>query len=183
MEGLKAAPAGRESRQAAETRRGLAALTGLADGETDRIEAAEQELAAIVDATETAIQTILEATEDVDRVIGEVAAAADPVVAEQLAEAMEAITRIYQASTFQDITGQRIAKVVRTLSFIDTRLTALSELWRDGGEVAETAPGNGAAPAGSEPELPEGWDDSHLLNGPQLENEGIGQAEIDKLFD
>jgi chemotaxis protein CheZ len=183
IEALKAAPAGTPPRQADETRRELAALTGRADGEPDRIEAAEQELAAIVEATETATQTILEATEDVDRVIGEVAAAADPVVAEQLAEAMDAITRIYQASTFQDITGQRIAKVVRTLSFIDTRLTALSALWSDGGEAAETAPANEAAGADSEADLPEGWDDSHLLNGPQLENEGISQAEIDKLFD
>jgi chemotaxis protein CheZ len=177
-------PAG-DSLRAEETRRELAALAGHGEGRIDRIEAAEQELAAIVEATETATQTILEAAEEIDRVVGEIAAGADPVVAEQLTEAADAVVRIYQASTFQDITGQRIDKVVRTLAFIDARLTALSHVWQEDREPAGPAqPGPDAASAADDgAEAAEGWDDSHLLNGPQLDNQGISQAEIDKLFD
>lgn len=173
--------------QIAQTRRELSAMTGRSDGGVDQIEAAEQELAAIVRATETATQTILEAAEEVERVISEVSTSGgSPVIAEQLSEAMEAITRIYQASTFQDITGQRISKVVRTLAFIDGRMNALSSLWGVGSDAGapdsasrQDSPGD-AVDGSSETE---GWDESHLLNGPQLENQGISQDEIDKLFD
>ena len=176
-----------DSEQIAQTRRELSAMTGRNEGGVDQIEAAEQELAAIVRATETATQTILESAEEVERVISEISTSGGcPVIAEQLSEALDAITRIYQASTFQDITGQRISKVVRTLAFIDGRMNALSSLWGVNGDSgmssSPVAPDTAGTSVEASPET-EGWDESHLLNGPQLENQGISQAEIDKLFD
>jgi chemotaxis regulatin CheY-phosphate phosphatase CheZ len=39
--------------------------------------------------------------------------------------------KIYEACNFQDITGQRINKVVRTISFIEERVTAMLALTTD----------------------------------------------------
>ena len=78
--------------------------------------------------------------------------------------------RIFEACSFQDITGQRVTKVVKTLSHIDERLTTL--LAALGAELADIP---------VEPEnQPEG--DAALMTGPALEGEGIDQDEVDALL-
>ena len=62
--------------------------------------------------------------------------------------------------------NQRISKVVDTLTFIDERLDTLLEAY---GGVADSAP------VTEEVEDP-------LLNGPQLEGEGISQDDVDSMF-
>ena len=52
-----------------------------------------------------------------------IGAKADP---ETSAALLDAVTRIYEASAFQDITGQRITKVVRALQHIEGRIAALA---------------------------------------------------------
>jgi chemotaxis protein CheZ len=87
----------------------------------------------------------------------------------QLAEAMLiAVTRIYEASAFQDITGQRITKIVRALQHIESKLQTL---------VDECAGDDGAVE--SEPKV---TGDAALLNGPQLGKNANSQSEIDLLF-
>jgi chemotaxis protein CheZ len=158
-----------------ETRRQIAGITAATAGGVDRITAAGCELDAIVAATEAATQTILAAAEDIERVVEDVTATAgSPIVGQQLGEATDAVTRILQASTFQDITGQRIAKVVATLGFVEERVRALAALW-DAPDAP--APAAAAAPDAAAPE------EEDLLEGPQLDNRGITQAEIDALFD
>jgi chemotaxis protein CheZ len=124
------------------------------------IPSATDELAEIVSHTAQATHDILDACEQLEALQG---------VAPDKAEAlMAATTRIYEACAFQDITGQRIAKVVTALQLIEARI---------GKARASFAPEVGP-PASSEPAAP-----AVLLNGPQLPGNAISQSAIDALFD
>jgi len=85
------------------------------------------------------------------------------------------VTNIFEASNFQDITGQRINKVVKTLKHIEAKIDALVEAM---GEEADGAQGT-KAPA---TDMSEPADDETLLNGPQLPEAAIDQDEIDRLL-
>lgn len=129
------------------------------------IPSATDELDAIVGATAAATNEILDAVETVEAV-------ANAVPAEQ-AEALRGVTtRIYEACSFQDITGQRVTKVVKTLKTIDDRVTAIISTF--GERVA-------VIPRAAPPPAPTG--EAALLNGPQLPGGGVDQASIDALFD
>ena len=79
---------------------------------------------------------------------------------------------VFEACSFQDITGQRITKVVKSVTYVEDRVNTLIEVWgKDEIDKIEFK---------SEKEKTE---DEALLQGPALEGEGITQAEIDKLFD
>jgi chemotaxis protein CheZ len=130
------------------------------------IPSATDELDAIVDATARATNEILDAVETVEQVAGQVSA--------EQAEALTGVTtRIYEACSFQDITGQRVTKVVTTLKTIETKVNAIL------GTFGANEP-RMRAPAPPAPE-PEG--EAKLLNGPQLPGNGVNQASIDALFD
>ena len=126
------------------------------------IPAATDELDAIVSATEQATGAILDSAETIER-------AADSLDGEAREALCGAVTRIYEACNFQDITGQRIGKIVRALKHIEQKVGALVEAYggSDGGR-----PCREPAPA-REPEL---------LNGPALPGEASTQAEIDALL-
>ncbi|MFN4089515.1 MAG: chemotaxis protein CheZ, partial [Alphaproteobacteria bacterium] len=85
----------------------------IAELDTDEIRrqhipAATDELDAIVAATEEATGTILDCAEQIESV-------ADGLDADAQATLRDATTKIFEACNFQDITGQRIGKIVRTL--------------------------------------------------------------------
>lgn len=141
--------------------------------EHDRLVVAGEELDAIVKATEQATNSLLTNAETVDRAAAAIlASSTDPVVAEHAAEIQDAIVRMFEACNFQDITGQRIGKVVRTLGFVEERVAAMIQAW--GEEAFRNLP---------RPEEVTGNEEAKLLNGPQLEGRAISQAEIDALFD
>ncbi|MFN3131328.1 chemotaxis protein [Roseibium sp.] len=143
----------------------------------NKIPDAGRELDAIVEATENATNTIMEAAEEI--------MAADPsdsVAYQDLVS--NKMIGIFEACTFQDITGQRISKVVETLRFIDERVTSFIEQLR--------------IPASFETEIEETDEERRkrelILHGPQHSGEGVSQndidallgdsqADIDKLFD
>jgi len=129
------------------------------------IPSAADQLDAIVDATAAATNRILDGVEAVERV----AEAVPPLHAEAL---RRATTRIYEACSFQDITGQRVTKVVATLKIIEGRVGAIMATF--GQLPAEDRP----APAA--PDAPGG---PGLLDGPQLPGGGVSQASVDALFD
>ena len=130
----------------------------------DYLPRATDELDAIVEATAEATNGIMDAVELVEDVMGR-ATGAD---ADKL---MDATTRIYEACTFQDITGQRITKVVRMLKHIEEKIDAMLGV----------APPMAPVAAAVEPtEAP--VSDEDLLNGPGLKNEAKSQAEIDALL-
>ncbi len=123
-----------------------------------RIPRAGQELAAIVQATEEATGAIMGAAEEMMN--------ADADVLKSVVD--NACMRIFEACAFQDITGQRVAKVVGTLDFIEKRLTALcaTSLGSDQDDAVQN----------------EDEDNDPLLNGPALEGEGIDQNTVDDLL-
>jgi chemotaxis protein CheZ len=143
------------------------------DAEDDRLIAVTFELDAIVSSTERATETILEASERIEAIAREIQAhATDSYVSRLVEDISETIGGIFEACNFQDITGQRITKVVKTLKYVEARINAMIDIW--GSEnIADISP-----------KIVEEHhdDDSKLLNGPQLENKGISQDEIDKLF-
>lgn len=142
------------------------------------IPTAADELDAIVEATEKATNQIMDAAEVLEEIEGAVA----PEIADRL---QDATTRIYEACTFQDITGQRITKVVRTLKMIEERIDGLVRAFDPDGKGVEGAPATGGAaaeqrqPASAADGTPS---DEDLLNGPQAECDAMKQDDIDALL-
>ena len=139
---------------------------------------ATDELDAVVGATEEATGTILDACEGLEKVSSQV----PPEAAEQITNA---VTRIYEACNFQDITGQRITKVVKTLKQIEDRVSTM--LGAFGEEIAKHHGGRAAAsaeaPAAAAPApTPTKPGEADLLNGPQLPDDAKKQAEIDAIL-
>ena len=133
------------------------------------------ELDAVVNGTEQATQTILSMVEDVDQLAGNLIETA-PNEAEKAVgrEIQERVVKVFEACNFQDITGQRISKVVNTWKFIENHVSQMMEIW--GGIEAF----KDFIPEGPPP--PQG--DDALLNGPKLEDD-VGHAsqdDIDALF-
>jgi chemotaxis protein CheZ len=130
---------------------------------------AADELDAIVQSTETAANTILDAVEAIEAVI--------PTVDAKAGEALtNATMQIYEGCNFQDLTGQRISKVVNTLKQIETRVNALVSAF--GAEI-EGALKTGRGKGG---EVADTREDAHLLNGPQHPGLAASQDDIDALL-
>lgn len=141
---------------------------------------ASDELDAIVEATEKATNQIMDAAEVLEGLEGQV----PPDAAESLAGAT---TSIYEACTFQDITGQRITKVVRTLKIIEERVDSLVRAFDPSFDKTRTAEPVAAeatvAPAGEGgPDAPRKPTDEELLNGPQAAESAMRQDDIDALL-
>ena len=144
-----------------------------ADLADDRLMVVASELDAIVSSTEGATQTILTAAEKIESLTSEMKShGVDSYVARLAEDINETVIQIFEACNFQDITGQRITKVVRTLKYIEARITAMIDIWGPD-NIAEIIPKTYDV---------ETNDETKLLNGPALENQGISQDDIDKLF-
>jgi chemotaxis regulatin CheY-phosphate phosphatase CheZ len=135
----------------------------------NRINAATSELDQIVASTERATSDILNAAERIMEVAGTLPAEqadAGNVLTEQA-------TEIFTACSFQDITGQRISKVVSTLRYIDQRVAAMVAIW---------GPENISGTQLRADEAADQRRDAHLLNGPAMPGQGHTQVEIDALL-
>ncbi len=148
----------------ANARKEIASLQPV-DLESARIPRAGLELDAIVQQTETATNTIMEAAEEI------MGADTEDHEAYQ-ATTMDAVMRIFEACSFQDITGQRISKVVQTLTHIEERVLELRNLMGITAEDIQEA---------MDEDQPTG--DAALLSGPALDGEGIDQTAVDELMD
>jgi chemotaxis protein CheZ len=134
------------------------------------------ELGAVVGGTEQATQQILEAAEAIDQAASAMAKVTSPDQHKILSEDIqERVVSIFEACNFQDLTGQRISKVMTTMKFIESHITVMMDIW--GGVDAIKA----HAPA-----IEDTRDaDAKLLNGPKLDGD-VGHAsqdDIDALFD
>ena len=131
------------------------------------------QLDAIVKATEEATDTIMGCMEKNDEIVGKLR---DVITDEAQLRLLDQISTngndVFEACSFQDITGQRITKVVKSVPYVEDRVNALIAVW--GKEKFDRIE------VKAEKEKTE---DEELLQGPALEGEGITQAEIDKLFD
>ncbi len=132
------------------------------------------ELGAVVEGTAGATNTILEAAERVDELAGNLASRLSGRDAEMAGEIADQVVRIFEACNFQDITGQRISKVVSAMRFIEERVGRMIEIWGGVESLKDIAP----APSPGE----EG--EAALLNGPALPGDpSQSQDNVDALFD
>jgi chemotaxis regulatin CheY-phosphate phosphatase CheZ len=130
---------------------------------------AGQELDAIVEATESATDTIMQAAEDI-------MSSESNDFDEYKKLVNTELMKIFEACSFQDITGQRISKVVKTFNHVEDRvskLIAILGITNNDGTPIDAKPI-------LDPDAEESDDD--LLNGPALAGEGIDQSDVDSLM-
>jgi chemotaxis protein CheZ len=134
------------------------------------------ELGAVVGGTEQATQRILEAAESIDQAANALARITTPDQQKRLSEEIqERVISIFEACNFQDLTGQRIKKVMDTMKFIENHITVMMDIWGGVDAIKAHAPAFVDTREG----------DERLLNGPKTEGD-VGHAsqnDIDALFD
>lgn len=125
------------------------------------------ELDAIVEHTVMATNSILACCESLD----DLAVSLRP---EQAAVVQGATMKIYEACSFQDVTGQRITKIVKALQAIEAKISELS------GSCALSKASNKSASAAllSVSVLEAG----SLMSGPSLAADALNQSDIDSLL-
>ncbi|OUS15866.1 hypothetical protein A9Q97_02700 [Rhodospirillales bacterium 47_12_T64] len=153
-----------------DTKRQLASLRP-DEIKSDYLPTAADELDAIVGATEQATHNILSAMEQLEELAETVD---DKTVSEKM---NDAVTQVYEACSFQDITGQRISRVVNALQHVEQKVDKLLEVF---GEDAAS----GAETTAPTPKRADGINrpDEDLLNGPQMPGKGVSQDDIDALL-
>ena len=134
------------------------------------------ELGAVVGGTEHATQQILEAAESIDQAASALGKVNSPDQQKILSEEIqERVVSIFEACNFQDLTGQRINKVMTTMKFIENHITVMMDIWGGVDAIKAHAPLIAYTREG----------DAKLLNGPKTEGD-VGHAsqdDIDALFD
>lgn len=133
----------------------------------DRLPMAHQELGSVVKTTASAAGAIMAAAEEI---LGSGEGSLERYRSQVEAKVLE----IFEACAFQDITGQRIAKVAEALGHLEKRLNRFASA------VNARDSADGVDP---EEKLRQARREVLLLNGPQDEAEAIAQDDIDKLFD
>jgi chemotaxis protein CheZ len=135
---------------------------------------ASRELDAIVRGTEQATQQLLQAAEDIDQSANTLSAALKSGHEKDLAnDIRDRVVQIFEACNFQDLTGQRVGKVVEALAFLEDHVGRLMEIWKG---IEQFTPVVFDEAAGG---------DNKFLNGPKLVGDSghSSQNDIDVLFD
>jgi len=134
------------------------------------------ELGAVVGGTEEATQQILEAAESIDQAATALSKNISPDQQKLLSEEIqERVVAIFEACNFQDLTGQRINKVMTTMKFIENHINVMMDIWGGVDAIKAHAP----------PIVDTREGDDKLLNGPKQDGD-VGHAsqdDIDALFD
>lgn len=128
------------------------------------------ELDAVSSAAERATTTILTAVEDIELSANLIQTATDKAGrADATATILDRVLVLYETCNFQDISGQRIRKVVTTLKFVEERLDRVIAAW---GDHLDRARSSGEASGAS------------LLGGPRLPGDlgHVSQSDVDALF-
>ncbi|QJE72800.1 hypothetical protein HHL28_06605 [Aerophototrophica crusticola] len=150
----------------AQTRREIASLKP-DDPSANRILMATEELDAILEATERATTEILGGAERIQSVADRLRLPHPDLAATLDNE----VTEIMMSCSFQDITGQRMTKVVNTLRYIERRVHAMISIW---GDLDPVEASSDEGPQDTRP-------DAHLIHGPGAKG-GINQDAIDMLL-
>jgi len=86
------------------------------------------ELNAVVEGTERATQKILAAAEEIDAAANNLSAALNGRLEQDLAQDIQdSVIKIFEACNFQDLIGQRVAKVLATLNFVEDHIGRVLE--------------------------------------------------------
>jgi len=130
---------------------------------------AARELDAVVDSTERAAHQIMDAAEIIAQAAKSLSASKEDT--QELAQAIRSsVLRIFEACHFQDLSGQRISKVLAMLQFVEQRIIRMMAIW--GGPDALR---DHAAPPERVPDF---------LHGPKLAGDRghVSQADIDAML-
>jgi chemotaxis protein CheZ len=134
---------------------------------------AARELDAVVDGTERAAHQIMDAAETIAKAAKSLTKSLTTSQTKDDAltrEIRDNVQRIFEACNFQDLSGQRIAKVMAMLQFIDESIVRMMEIW-GGAEAFKPYAGT----TGHEPSL---------LHGPKLAGDSghVTQDDIDAIL-
>lgn len=131
----------------------------------------------IVENTETASNTILESMEQIEDALSDLRAKGDPEVDAVCDRINERSNAVFEACSFQDLTGQRITRVVNSLKFIEERINSMVRMWgkEELAKVVEEVSRESEAQTQVDA-------DKALLHGPQSSNSAIKQEDVDKMF-
>ena len=157
------------------TKREIAVLHGKSFN-GDEMAKVNGELGAVVGGTEEATQQILEAAKSIDQAASALIKVNSPDQQKLLSEEIsERVVSIFEACNFQDLTGQRISKVMTTMKFIENHINAMMDIWGGVDAIRAHAP----------PIVDDREGDAKLLNGPKLDGDAghASQNDIDALFD
>lgn len=134
-----------------------------AEDREGKIGVASNELDAIVETTEKATSEILATVERIQEVAWTLREqGTDPAVCDVLDRQT---TEAYTACSFQDLTGQRIRRIVNVMRFLEARIDAMIDILRI-----------------SERDAPEAESEDPLRSGPAGPGAGLAQSEIDELI-
>jgi chemotaxis protein CheZ len=146
----------------------IAAIAPESEEDEHHINTASSELEEVIRHTEQATNTIMDEAEAIQKIADSLGQKESAAIQEQL---RKHVANMMQACTFQDITGQRIRKVLKLLDYIESRIGNLVKLF--GGALPE---GYVIKPQfGNRP-------DEELMNGPQLTKDAHSQEDIDRIF-
>ncbi|MCX8506305.1 MAG: hypothetical protein ORN98_06785 [Alphaproteobacteria bacterium] len=122
------------SRHIQKTRREIAILPeGQSEHPLARLtNSANFELDGIVKATEEATDQIMNSSEAIEALVKRLRNITSTTERDEIADAISTETvRIYEHCNFQDVTGQRISKVVKSLDYLSERINSMVEIWED----------------------------------------------------
>jgi chemotaxis protein CheZ len=155
------------------TKREIATLhvSGFKGEEMTRV---TDELDAVVGGTQKATEDILEAAEHIDTLASSLVAALKGTNQQAASDINDRVLSIFESCNFQDLTGQRIRKVVNVLKFIENRVMRMMEIWGGMECFASIEADESLKRVG----------DAALLNGPALPDavNVATQDDIDALF-
>ncbi len=128
-----------------------------------RLEAARKELDAVIQHTEEAASNFLSAAEELDAI-------ADTLPPKKAELLRNVTTQMYETSTFQDISGQRLNNAKQELANIDKSVAGL--LKAIGHETRAVLPASDKVRS-----------EADLLNGPQFQDAATSQEDVDALLE
>jgi len=128
-----------------------------------RVEKAQKELDAVIQHTEEAASNFLSAAEELDAI-------ADTLPRKKADMLRNVTKQMYETSTFQDISGQRLNNAKQELANIDESVSGL--LKAIGHKVKAAPPAHGKVQS-----------EADLLNGPQFQDAATSQEDVDALLE
>lgn len=134
-------------------------------------ELAEKELPDAANSLDIIIQTSEEACSNILACAEELMEVAEFVPGKLSERLTEISTKLFESSNFDDLNGQRVRRVIKTLRNIEDRLKALLVAY--GGTYESVAPGK------TDPQISQ---DAALMNGPQDAGQAASQEEIDAIL-
>ncbi len=157
---------------------GAGAAGGAGNGSAELFQSSLEQLDALGDEIAEATDRMMTACEGIQE-------AADAISAKtkhrgikaQLEKITAGTIDIFEACSFQDLTGQRIGKIARTIAAFQTGFHAITRLAGGKGLAGGTGKGKNRHHAIDR------IDGELTLEGPQINGPAISQADIDSLFD